>query len=51
LINLGSKPYIINRGDRIAQFVLAPVVRAILTEVTALDETERDAGGFGHTGI
>ncbi len=51
LINLGRKPYVINRGDRIAQLVLAPVVRATFTVVTALDETTRDAGGFGHTGV
>ncbi|NOR26861.1 MAG: dUTP diphosphatase [Desulforhopalus sp.] len=51
LINLGQEPYIIQRGDRIAQLVLAPVVRATFQEVTALDETERNSGGFGHTGV
>lgn len=51
LINLGQEPYIIKRGDRIAQLVLAPVVRATFQEVTALDETERNSGGFGHTGV
>lgn len=51
LINLGQNPYTINRGDRIAQLVLSPVVRAIFKEVTVLDTTERDAGGFGHTGV
>ena len=40
-----------NRGDRIAQLVLAPVVRACLDNVSELDVTERGAGGFGHTGI
>ena len=51
LINLGSQPFTINRGDRIAQMVLAPVVRAELKVVQELDETERAGGGFGHTGI
>jgi dUTP pyrophosphatase len=51
LINLGQHPYIINRRDRIAQLVLAPVIRATFKEVTALDKTERDYGGFGHTGV
>lgn len=51
LINLGQTPYTINRGDRIAQLVLAPVVRATFTDVTILDTTERDTGGFGHTGV
>jgi len=51
LINLGQKPYRIKRGDRIAQLVLAPVVRAKFHEVTALDTTARDSGGFGHTGV
>ncbi len=51
LINLGKVPYTIQRGDRIAQLVLAPVVQACLEIVIELDETERGAGGFGHTGI
>lgn len=51
LVNLGKNPYIVNRGDRIAQLVLAPVMRAIFKEVTILDLTERDSGGFGHTGV
>lgn len=51
LINLGRKPFIIHRGDRIAQLVLAPVTRASFTLVKALDQTCRAAGGFGHTGI
>ena len=50
LINLGGAPYTIRRGDRIAQLVLAPVSRAKLRVVADLDRTERDAGGFGHTG-
>ena len=51
LANLGSDPFEIKRGDRIAQLVPAPVQRATLTEVTRLDETERGHGGFGSTGI
>lgn len=50
LINLGQKSHTVKRGDRIAQLVLAPVVRATFTEVTSLDQTGRDTGGFGHTG-
>lgn len=51
LINLGKEPFIVNRGDRIAQMVLAPVYRAKLKVVDSLDETERGSGGFGHTGV
>ncbi len=50
LINLGSEPFVVNRGDRIAQLVVAPVTRAMLREVDTLDETVRGAGGFGSTG-
>jgi dUTP pyrophosphatase len=50
LANLGSEAFEIRRGDRIAQFVPAPVQRAILTEVDSLDETVRGTGGFGSTG-
>lgn len=51
LINLGSKPFTISRGDRIAQMVIAPVIRAALVETDCLPETTRNSGGFGHTGI
>ena len=51
LINLGQATYTINRGDRIAQMILAPVLRARLAVVQQLDETGRAAGGFGHTGV
>ncbi len=51
LANLGSEPFPIKRGDRIAQLVPAPVQRAALCEVESLDETERGAGGFGSTGV
>ncbi len=50
LINLGQKPFHLNRGDRIAQLVIAPVSRAILDIVDELDPTGRSDGGFGHTG-
>jgi dUTP pyrophosphatase len=50
LANLGQKPVSLQRGDRIAQLVIAPVVRAELVESAALPESGRGAGGFGHTG-
>ncbi|RJX67989.1 dUTP diphosphatase [Tsuneonella suprasediminis] len=50
LINHGSEPFAIARGDRVAQLVLAPVTQAGWCEVDELDETERGAGGFGSTG-
>jgi dUTP pyrophosphatase len=49
-LNAGSEPFAIQRGDRIAQLVVAPVVRVAFDEVPALDDTERGTGGFGHTG-
>lgn len=51
LVNLSRKPFTINRGDRIAQMILAPVCHARLVVVEGLEETKRGAGGFGHTGI
>lgn len=50
LINHGSEPFAIARGDRVAQLVLAPVTRARWHEVDALGETARGSGGFGSTG-
>jgi len=50
LINHGAEPFAVTRGMRIAQLVIAPVVRAELREVSALEETARGAGGFGSTG-
>lgn len=50
LINLGGEDFAIRRGDRIAQLVLAPVVRASWLKVDELDETLRGEGGFGSTG-
>ena len=51
LANLGSAPFPIARGERIAQLVPAVVQRAALDEVASLDETLRGAGGFGSTGM
>jgi len=51
MINLGQEDFLIERGDRIAQIVVAPVQRGILVEVTDLDDTQRGSGGFGSTGI
>ena len=50
LINHGEEDFVIRRGDRIGQLVIAPVVQAAWTEVESLDETARGAGGFGSTG-
>ena len=50
LANLGTEPFAVVRGERIAQLVPAPVQRAVLAEVDLLDETTRGAGGFGSTG-
>ena len=51
LVNLGPEAFDIRRGDRVAQLVLAPVVRAAWVEVSGLDETVRGSGGFGSTGL
>ncbi len=51
LINLGSKVFTVNKGERIAQMVLCPLVKAKLKEVNNLDETKRGTGGFGSTGL
>ncbi len=50
LINLGEEDFVIRRGDRIAQLVIAPVAQASWREVASLEETARGAGGFGSTG-
>lgn len=50
LINLSNEPFVINNGDRIAQIVFARCEQAEMVEVDELSETERGAGGFGHTG-
>ena len=51
LINLSDKSFIVERGLRIAQMVLCPIVKATLKEVELLEDTERGSGGFGSTGI
>jgi dUTP pyrophosphatase len=51
LINLGSAPFTVQRGDRIAQLVVAPAVRAEFAACDAVAATVRGAGGFGSTGI
>ncbi len=50
LINLGQESFIVTRGMRIAQMILAPCTQAVLEEVVELAETKRGAGGFGSTG-
>ena len=51
LINLSAEEFIVNDGERIAQMVIARHEQAEFIEVEELDETERGAGGYGHTGI
>ncbi len=51
LINLGREPFAVQRGDRIAQLIVAPVARAVLIDVESLGVTERGAAGFGSTGV
>jgi len=51
LINLGKKDFIIQPGDRIAQLVISPVVKAKLVKTKSLNKTARGQGGFGHTGV
>ena len=51
LINLGQEPFTIERGERIAQMVIAPVLRATWVPAGTLGETARGGGGFGHTGV
>ncbi len=51
LINLSNEPFVVNDGERIAQLVIARHETADLVEVETLDETERGAGGYGHTGV
>ncbi len=50
LVNLGHEPFVIRRGERIAQMVIAAVAQTTVQEVDTLDETERGSGGFGSTG-
>ncbi len=50
MINLGRDPFLVRRGDRIAQLIICPIVRGILAVEMELGETVRGGGGFGHTG-
>ena len=50
LVNLSTEPFVIVDGERVAQLVIARYEQAMWTQVDTLDETERGAGGFGHTG-
>jgi dUTP pyrophosphatase len=50
LVNLGRDPFVVRRGERIAQLIVAPVVQAAFREVEALAATPRGQGGFGSTG-
>jgi dUTP pyrophosphatase len=51
MINWGAEPFIIKRGDRIGQMVIAKVCKAELVEVDDLEGTKRGEGGFGHSGV
>ncbi len=50
LINLGAEPFTVTRGMRIAQMIVAPIVRALISEAPELGATSRGSGGFGSTG-
>ncbi len=50
LINLGNAPFVVKRGERIAQMIVAPVTHAALSEAQTLDDTSRGGSGFGSTG-
>ena len=51
LVNLGTEPFVVEKGMKIAQLVVSPVVQAEVVEVSSVDETDRGAGGFGSTGV
>ena len=51
LVNLGTEPFTVEKGMKIAQIVVSPVAQAEIVEVVSVDETDRGAGGFGSTGI
>jgi len=50
LINLGKKSFVVEKGSRIAQMVLCPIIKAKIIEIETLDDTTRGSGGFGSTG-
>ncbi|MCD8291289.1 MAG: dUTP diphosphatase [Prevotella sp.] len=51
LVNLSDKDFVVNDGERIAQMIIAKHEKANFIEVEELDDTERGAGGYGHTGV
>lgn len=51
LINLSNEDFVVNPGERVAQMIVARCEQAELVPVEVLDETERGAGGYGHTGV
>ena len=51
LINLGNKSFVVEKGLRIAQMVLCPIIKADIRDVETLDNTKRGSGGFGSTGV
>ena len=51
LVNLGAEPFVVEKGMKIAQLVVSPVTQAEIVEVSAVDATDRGAGGFGSTGV
>ena len=51
LVNLSNEPFVVNEGERIAQLVIAKHEKAEFKPVEELDDTERGAGGYGHTGV
>jgi dUTP pyrophosphatase len=51
LVNISSEKFVVQRGMRIAQLVIAPILHAKLVESASLEDTERASGGFGSTGI
>ena len=51
LVNHGAEPFCVEKGMKVAQIVVAPVVQAVIEETFATDDTDRGAGGFGSTGV
>jgi len=51
LANFGDAPFVVKKGDKIAQMVIAPVTQPTVVETDVIDETDRGAGGFGSTGV
>jgi len=51
LANFGDVPFVVKKGDKIAQMVIAPVTQSEIVETDVVDETDRGAGGFGSTGV